>query len=487
MATTESIEKQEEQKVIWKPNPGPQTEALSRIEDEILMGGARGGGKSATGVIWMIEKKYIEHKLSRGLVLRTTATDLNDWIDKARVIYETLGAVWKSSERAFTFPSGAKIITGHLDGENAYEKYKGHEYQKILIEELTLIPSETLYVQLLASNRSSIPELKPSVFCTTNPDGPGHMWVKERFIQGKVPNTTYFSKEGSTRVFVPAKLEDNPYLLQDDKYLNTLESLKEVDPDKYKQWRFGSWESFQLKGSVYGDLIDLAYKQGRVKYFPIDPNLPVSGIWDLGWDDSTAIWLFQLVGDVPHFVGYYENSQEKLIHYYDTLMALARERGFSLGNQYVPHDARQTELITGVSKIDYLKKHFGYNQVHLNFDGGKIPGTHEGIDATKVLVSKSVFHQEYCEYGLQRLKMYRRKFNPSLNTFSKDPIHDEYSHGADALRTGATVLFGVKASTLRRVAKTHSLQDVATLSQMSYYKSNPRELKKIIREVSKNL
>jgi hypothetical protein len=284
-----------------------------------------------------------------------------------------------------------------------------------------------------------------------------------------------------------ATAEDNPAIMQDKSYMNYLESIKDSDPELYKQWRHGSWESFQLKGSVYGDLIDEAYEQKRITTFPIDPHTPVHGLWDLGWDDSTAIWLFQKNQGYIYFVGYYENSQQKLAHYYEELNRLAQERGFSLGNQYVPHDARQTELITGISKLVHLQQLFGANRVHLNFDGTKTPSKHEGIQGTKKIIATSYFHTEYCEFGLERLKMYRRKFNPSLNKFSEDPIHDEFSHGADALRTGASVIYGPKLFSLEENKPRYTMDELSTLSQMKYYKENPKELKKMIREYTRKL
>lgn len=118
----------------WKPQP-KQAKALVRKEKEILFGGSRGGGKTDTGQVWLlydIDKPYY-----RALVIRRNATDLSDWIDRARQMYLRVGA--KYVNNTFKFPSGAVIRTGHLKDENAYAKYQGHEYHKMLIEELTNI------------------------------------------------------------------------------------------------------------------------------------------------------------------------------------------------------------------------------------------------------------------------------------------------------------------------------------------------------------
>lgn len=460
--------------ILWEPQAGPQTFVLQRLEKEILYGGARGGGKTDAGIAWMVEPEYIEHPEYRGLVLRETAEDLADWLDRAERKYAGLGAKKTGKPAMFKFPSGAVIRTGHLRDDDAFNKYKGHEYQKMLIEEVTQIPSEERYMKLLGSCRSTVEGLRAQMFLTTNPDGPGHFWVKKRFIEGKTPNKTYWTKEGTTRIFVPARIEDNPILMKaDPDYINYLESIKQSDPDLYKQWREGDWTSFQLKGSIYAQLLDAAQAQGRITKFPIEPQIPVEGLWDLGIDDAMAIWLFQRVGNEVRFVGYYENIDEGFEHYYQELKSMASERGFILGTQYTPHDSSVRELGTGISRLDSLKKLFGQTMVEQVVPPWpRKDWVHEGINGVKRIIATSYFHADYCEAGLDRLRMYRRKWNPQLNKYYDQPLHDEFSHCADALRTGATVI--VPGAIHEDKADEMSLQDLATLSNYDYYKNNPK-------------
>jgi hypothetical protein len=129
--------------VIWKPNPGKQTFALSRPEFEILYGGARAGGKTESGIAWLT--RWIGDPNLRALVIRKNSVDLKDWIDRANQLYSGFGGKLKGNPGEFHFPSGAIIYTGHLADESAYTKYQGQQYQKIIIEELTNIASEELY------------------------------------------------------------------------------------------------------------------------------------------------------------------------------------------------------------------------------------------------------------------------------------------------------------------------------------------------------
>ncbi len=228
---------------IWKPHPR-QEEALKRIEFEVLYGGARGGGKTDAGLVWLTD--YIESPRYRALVIRKNADDLSDWVDRATRMYSLLGAKVAYRPAEITFPSGATIKTGHLKDDQAYTKYQGHEYQRILIEELTQVPDEKRYLQLLASCRSTVPDIKPQVFCTTNPGGIGHGWVKRRFIDPITPNTRFVdSTSGRSRIYIPARIDDNPtLLLADPDYIHFLDALKDTDTELWKAWRLGDWDTF---------------------------------------------------------------------------------------------------------------------------------------------------------------------------------------------------------------------------------------------------
>lgn len=113
----------------------------------------------------------------------------------------------------------------------------------MLIEELTQIADETNYLKLISSCRSTIPELRPRIFLTTNPGGKGHNWVKNRFVDIGDPMKVHFDKKtGRSRVYIPATVDDNPTLKDNDPaYISFLEGL----PDNLrKAWRYGDWNVF---------------------------------------------------------------------------------------------------------------------------------------------------------------------------------------------------------------------------------------------------
>lgn len=237
----------------WKPHEGPQEFSLMQPADvfETLYGGARGGGKTEAGIVWISEP--IDHPRYQGLVVRRNADDLSDWVRRSKWMLRATGLETAYKPPIFRFPSGAIVVTGHLKDAEAYTKYQGHEYHRILIEELTQIPTEDRYLQLISSCRSTVDGLDPQVFSTTNPGNVGHGWVKRRFIDPGQPNVPFTDPEtGMNRIFIPSTIDDNPTLKEKDpNYVKRIEALKKVDPMLYRAWRFGDWDVFI--GQMFGE------------------------------------------------------------------------------------------------------------------------------------------------------------------------------------------------------------------------------------------
>lgn len=280
----------------WVPHP-KQAQALERPEYEVLFGGARGGGKTDSGLVWLIGERYeenkrlLEHPRYRALVIRKNAEDLADWIDRAYRFFSSFGVDIAYKPAVLRFPSGAVIRTGHLKDDQSYTKYMGQEFPRILLEELTQIPSEKRYTQLIASCRSTIPEIKPQIFATTNPGGLGHGWVKKRFVDPSPPLTPFKDPvSGRSRIYIPATVDDNPTLMNaDPEYVKTLDALKEVDVDLWKAWRLGDWDSF---AGQY-------FKEWRRDSHVINPFIPdksnifVGGM-DWGRVDNFAFYIAEI-------------------------------------------------------------------------------------------------------------------------------------------------------------------------------------------------
>lgn len=424
-----------DQKVHWKPQK-KQEIALARTEDEILFGGARGGGKTDAGQAFLLYD--IANPKYKALVIRRNATDLDDWIDRAKNMYAAAGG--KYIGNSFQFPSGAKIRTGHLKDDNAYSKYQGHEYHKILIEELTHIPTESDYEKLRASCRSTVPGIKPQVFATTNPDGPGRKWVKKRWSIPDVPNgiVTYTDeKSGLSRIFIPSKLQDNEILMKNDPlYIKQLESI--TDEELRSAWLEGSWTGFGIKGAYYKNQLAEAYKQGRITTVPYDQFLPVHTWWDLGIGDATTIGFFQVINKEWRIIDYYEGSGEGMSYY----VKILRDKGYIYGKHYAPHDIMVREMGTGVTRFETAKslgltfetRFVGTGETKKEVSYVPMLLIDDGINAARMRFNTLWIDVNKCARFIECISNYQKEWNDKMGEFKSSPLHDQYSHGADMLR-----------------------------------------------------
>jgi len=409
--------------MTWKPTP-KQELSLATTADEVLFGGSRGGGKTDGALQWLLYD--IENKGLRQLVIRRNATDLADFVDRARTKYSPMGAKFSGNPVTIKFPSGAMIYTGHLATADAYTKYQGWEIHRLLMEEVTHIPTEKLYEKLLGSVRSTVKGIKTQVYLTTNPGGQGHEWVKDRFKIDTKQNSEKFEVDGKTRIYIPATIHDNIHLMDADPgYLKYLENL----PDGLReQWLNGSWDDMDIEGAYYIKQMNVAAKAGRITQVPIESKLKTFSYWDLGIADATSIWVIQAHGNELRAVAYYENSGEGLRHYVNWLHDLRDTHDFVFEGHYFPHDIRVRELSTGQSREVALRK-MGIN-VRL------VPnkGIMDGIEAGRNIIGRVWFDAEACKDGIKCLKNYRKEFDEKHNVFKDKPLHDWASHGADAWR-----------------------------------------------------
>jgi hypothetical protein len=410
----------------WKPQD-KQALALARTEEEILYGGARGGGKTDAGQAWLLYD--IDHPKYRALVIRKNADDLRDWIDRARYMYRGTGAVIAGNPPEIRFPRGGIIRTGHLNDDKAYTKYQGHEYQRILVEELSQIPKETEYEKLISSCRSSVPELKPQVFATTNPDDPGIDWIKNRWDIPEIPDFdkiyTKITPEKRRLVFIPAKLEDNPILMDaDPNYLQYLESLKRTDYELYEAWRKGNWKGFGVEGSYFRTQLIKAEEEKRITDVPYDELLPVHTWCDLGMADSFCIGYFQVYGMQWRMINYDEFEGESLGFAIEKM----REKNYFFGQHYAPHDIEVRELGTGKSRWEIAES--------LGVSYNVVPqmDVADGINAVRMRLSSLWFDKDKCDIFIKRLRRYHKEFDDKRGVFKNKPVHDINSHAADMMR-----------------------------------------------------
>ena len=236
---TPSLKAELKENVIFQPNEGPQMDFLAAGETDVLYGGAAGGGKSYAMLVDPL--RFAHRAAHRALILRRSMPELRELIDKSRELYPKAfpGCKYREVEKLLNFPSGAKVEFGFLERDADVYRYQGQAYSWIGFDEITHLPTEFSWNYLASRLRTTDPEITPYMRCTANPGGSGAHWVKKRYIAPSPPNESFLGDDGITRKFIPARLNDNPYLASDGRYEQMLKSLP---PTQRKQLLEGNWE-----------------------------------------------------------------------------------------------------------------------------------------------------------------------------------------------------------------------------------------------------
>ena len=225
--------------VVFKANDGPQTDFLAAPERDVLYGGAAGGGKSYAMLIDPL--RFAHRAAHRALILRRSMPELRELIDKSRELYPKAfpGCKYKEVEKLWNFPSGAKVEFGFLERDADVYRYQGQAYSWIGFDEITHLPTEFGWNYLASRLRTTDPEISTYMRCTANPGGVGATWVKKRYVDPYPPNESFTGEDNLTRKFIPARLDDNPYLAKDGRYE---EMLMALPPTQRKQLLEGNWD-----------------------------------------------------------------------------------------------------------------------------------------------------------------------------------------------------------------------------------------------------
>jgi len=205
--------------------------------------------------------------------------------------------------------------------------------------------------------------------------------------------------------------------------------LKAVDPIAYENVWEGKCRP-AAEGAIYYGEVEQVLLDGRVKEITYDPNLLLHTVWDLGFNDSMAIIFVQTLQSEIRIIDYIENDHKAL----DWYIAEIKNREYNgrpvanWGTDYLPHDGASHSYQTGTTAKNILQD-LGRKNVQI------IPAqkVESGIKAARFIFAQCFFDENRTKRLFHCLKRYRRHI-PTSTDEPGAPVHDEFSHGADAFR-----------------------------------------------------
>lgn len=199
-------------------------------------------------------------------------------------------------------------------------------------------------------------------------------------------------------------------------------ALKQRDSEAYNT----VWEGIcrvTVDGAIFAKEMQMAELENRITKVIYDPIKPVHVVFDLGWADHTAMWFVQFIGHDIRLIRYIQNNQQTISWY----LAEMQKFGYFFDTLWLPHDAAAKSLGTGRS-IEEIVRTTGHKVQILD----RVPIT-DSINAARTIFNRCYFDRENCDEGLQCLRHYKYDVDEN-GAWSQKPLHDQYSHGADAFR-----------------------------------------------------
>ncbi len=239
--------------------------------------------------------------------------------------------------------------------------------------------------------------------------------------------------------------QDNPnswfsYMktVDDTKHISVDEIRKEIDSGEISEDLAMQeyWCSFDMgvEGSYYAKYIDKMRLEGRIDYVAWEPAYPVNTAWDIGVRDSTSIVFFQSIGTSIRIIDYYEKSKEGLEHY----VKVVKDKPYLYGKHIAPHDIAVKEFGSGMTRIEKAMN------LGIDFIISSKLSIEDGIEAVRSNLPKIFIDKNKCDRVIKSLENYRQEFDAKKKIYKQTPLHNEFSHCADAIRYMCVSLSKVK-------------------------------------------
>jgi phage terminase large subunit len=312
------------------------------------------------------------------------------------------GVKFNESELRVDYPNGGQV---RVYGADNPDSLRGIYLDGVVLDENGMMPADIFTTVL----RPALSDRKGWALFIGTPNGKNQFYDMAQLAQR---DPEWF--------FAEYKASQTGLLSQEE-----LEAARSVmTSDEYAQEFECSFEA-SVKGAIYAKELAEARTAGRVTNVPYDPALPVDTDWDIGIGDAMTIWFSQSLrsGEI-RLIDYYEETGEGFPHYAKVL----KDKGYSYGEHWAPHDIQVRELASGRSRLEAAAA------LGINFNVAPRLPVDDGIHAARLIFPRCWFDAVKCAPGLDALMQYHRDYNDRLRTMKPSPVHDWSSHCADAFR-----------------------------------------------------
>jgi len=313
------------------------------------------------------------------------------------------GGIKNESELSVTLPTGSII---RLYGAESYDRMRGLYFNGVALDEVQDIPPVALTQVILPA----LADRGGWLDAAGTPKGRAGLLYQLKQMALADPANWFFQELKASQTGILPDVE--------------LDRLRLMMPaNEYEQEMECSFDA-ALTGAYYARELKSLDEASRITAVAWEPILPVHTAWDLGMADSTCIVFWQQTrGGEIRVIDYYEASGQGLDHYVKTL----RDKPYTYGKHYAPHDIQVRELGTGKSRLEVAQS------LGIKFDLAPNISIEDGINAVRMMLPKCWFDRDKTGQLVEALRLYQEKRDIKRN-ISLGPLHDWTSHAADCIR-----------------------------------------------------
>ncbi len=441
-------------KIIFKPN-WAQQELFDNLWYCNIILKARQLGISTFICLLFLDRCLFNSNLSAGIVAHTVE-DAQALFRRVKIAYDSLPDHIKSIRLAendtaqmLKFSNGSSLRVGTSLRSSTFQYLHISEFGKICAkypdkaQEIitgslnTVAPGQYVFIESTAEGRDGYfydickraQEDKRTNKQLSKLDFKFHFfpWYKEPTyrIGSTFPVTDEMQKYFDHLLTLGIELDEE----QKAWYIAREVTQKEDMRREYPSTPEESWE-VSNEGLYYSKYMTEVRSERRIGFVPYDDSIPVHTAWDLGYNDSNAIWYFQIHGKEIRMIDYDEGSGESLNHW----LSVLKKKDYAYGKHIAPHDIMVHEYSSGMTRQASARK------MGINFIPAQKVEIIPGIDAVRNILNRCWFDERKCDRGIKALDGYKKEWDERHVCWRSQPLHNWASHGADAFRTLATGL-----------------------------------------------